>query len=51
MGITNVPVSRRRDPLFNQGGYVVGTNMSDGQYDIVNKPLLEIYVSIGAEDE
>lgn len=51
MGITNVTVSRRRDPLFNQGGYVVGTNMSDGQYDIVNKPLLEIYVSIGAEDE
>ena len=51
MGITNVAVSRRRDPLFNQGGYVVGTNMSDGQYDIVNKPLLEIYVSIGAEDE
>ena len=46
MGITNVIVSYREDPLFKQDGYVVGTSLgADGRYDITKKPVLEIYVS------
>ncbi len=46
MGITNVIVSYRADPLFKQGGYVVGTSLgAEGRYDITKKPVLEIYVS------
>ena len=45
LGITNVKVTYREDPLFKQDGYVVGTSSANGQYDITTKPLLEIYVS------
>lgn len=49
LGITNIVVSYREDPLFKQDGFVVGTSSTDGTYDIVKKPVLEIYVSKKSE--
>ena len=51
LGITNVMVRYRKDALFKQAGYVVGTSMdAEGKYDITKAPLLEVYVSEENDD-
>ncbi len=51
LGITNVVVRYRKDALFKQAGYVVGTSMdAEGKYDITKAALLEVYVSEENDD-